>query len=74
VAQLYQQGILKLNEVFNHESAMTGTIFKAKVVETEKVGAYDGVVVDVAGSAFITGMHTYVVNPRDPLKRGFSLL
>lgn len=74
VAQLFKRGELKADEIFNHESAMTGTIFNARVVKTEKVGDYDAVVVDVVGSAHITGMHTYVVDPRDPLKNGFSLL
>lgn len=74
VAQLYKQGKLKVDEVFNHESAMTGTIFRARVVGTDKVGDFDAVVADVAGSAHITGMHTYVVDPRDPLRNGFSLL
>lgn len=74
VAQLYKQGKLKINEPFNHESAMTGTIFKARIVATGTVGDYDAVVADVAGTAHITGMHTYVVDPRDPLRKGFSLL
>ena len=74
VAQLFKRGELKIDEIFNHESAMTGTIFKSRVMETDKVENYDAVVVDVAGSAHITGMHTYVVDPRDPLKNGFSLL
>lgn len=74
VAQLYKQGQLKVDDIFNHESAMTGTIFKARIVGTDKVGDYDAVVADVAGSAHITGMHTFVVDPRDPLRNGFSLL
>ena len=53
---------------------MTNTIFKARIVGTDKVGGYDAVVADVAGSAHIIGMHTFVVDPRDPLKNGFSLL
>ena len=63
VAQLFQRGELKINEAF-----------KARVVGTERVADYDAVVVEVAGSAHITGMHTYVKDPDDPLKNGFSLL
>jgi proline racemase len=74
VAQLYKQGQLKVDDIFNHESAMTGTIFKARIIGTDKVGDYDAVVADVAGSAHITGMHTFFVDPRDPLRNGFSLL
>jgi proline racemase len=74
VAQLYKHGQLKVDDIFNHESAMTGTIFKARVAGTDDVGDYDAVVVDVTGSAHITGMHTFVVDPRDPLRNGFSLL
>lgn len=74
VAQMFKKGELKADEAFNHESVTTGTLFKSRIVETTRVGQYDAVVADVAGSAYITGMHTYVKDPDDPLKDGFSLL
>ena len=74
VAQLVAAGKLEIGQTFNHESAMTNTIFRARAIEKTKVGEFDAVVVEVAGSAHVTGMHTYVVDPDDPLKNGFSLI
>ncbi len=74
LAQLYAKGKLAIGEEFGHESATTGTLFKARVLEETKVGGFDGVVTDVTGSAYVTGMHTFVVDPDDPLRNGFSFL
>lgn len=74
LAQLYSKGKLSLGEDFGHESATTGTMFKAKVLQETKVGDFDAVITDVTGSAYITGMHTFVVEPDDPLRHGFSFL
>ena len=35
---------------------------------------FDAVVTDVTGSAYVTGMHTFVIDPDDPLRNGFSFL
>ena len=74
LAQLYSKGKLALGQDFGHESATTGTMFKAKVLQETKVGEFDAVITDVTGSAYVTGMHTFVVDPDDPLRHGFSLL
>ncbi len=73
VAQLCQRGGLKPGDPFIHESAMTGTIFKATPLESVQVGQYEAVFVKITGSAYVTGMNTYVVDPHDPLRHGFSL-
>ena len=74
LAQLYARGELALNQPFGHESATTQTVFTARVLEETAVGDFPAVVTDVTGSAYVTGMHTFVVDPDDPLQRGFSFL
>ena len=74
LAQLYAKGKLAIGEAFGHESATTGTIFKGRVLEETKVGEFEAVITDVTGSAYVTGMHTFVVDPDDPLQKGFSFL
>lgn len=74
LAQLYARDQLKINEVFGHESATTGTVFKSRVIEETRVAQFPAVVSDVTGSAYVTGMHTFVVDQNDPLKHGFSFL
>ena len=37
------------------------------------VGEYPAIVPEISGSAWITGEHTFIVEPDDPLAEGFSL-
>lgn len=74
LAQLHAKGKLKKGEYFGHESATTGTLFKSKIVDTTRVGDFDAVIADVGGRAHVTGMHTFVIDPEDPLGKGFSFL
>jgi proline racemase len=45
--------------------------FSGRVVDTAQVGSYAAVVPEIGGTAFITGRHEFVLDPRDPLGRGF---
>jgi proline racemase len=72
VATLYAKGKLKLNEAFVHESII-GSIFRARVVEETKVGPYSAVIPEVTGSAHITGIGQFFVDPDDPHRNGFLL-
>lgn len=62
--------------VLTHDS-LVGTAFRARVVEeTEEViagRALPAVVTEVEGTAFRTGRHEFVLDPRDPLGTGFVL-
>ena len=73
LAQLYSQGRLKVGEEFIHQSAMNGTLFKARVIEETKIGEFQAVIPEVTGSAYVTGMHTFLIDPDDPLQEGFRL-
>jgi len=50
-----------------------GSIFSGQVVGRTQVGAYEAIVPEVSGTAFITGHHEFCVDPRDGLGQGFLL-
>lgn len=70
---LYNQGLLGVGETFIHESII-GTTFRARILQTTKVGSYDAVVPEITGRAFITQIAHIIIDPDDPLKNGFSTL
>jgi proline racemase len=47
--------------------------FHGKVVGRARVGLYDAIVPEVSGKAFITGQHTFIIDKRDELGRGFLM-
>jgi len=72
LATLYAKGQISIGEEFVHESII-GTIFRARVVEETAVADYRAVIPEITGSAYVTGIHQFVVDPEDPLKNGFLL-
>jgi proline racemase len=59
---------LEPGRVLRHDS-IVGTTFSASVVERTR----EGVVTEVEGTAFRTGEHRFVLDPRDALGTGFVL-
>ena len=59
---------LEPGQVLRHDS-IVGTTFSGRVVE--RTG--DGVVTEIEGTAFRTGEHRFVLDPRDELGTGFVL-
>lgn len=53
--------------------SIIGSTFSGRVIETTTFGPYPAVVPEVEGRAFITGRHTFSLDPRDPLHAGFIL-
>ena len=72
MAALWKAGRLALGDPFVNES-LVGTRFSGRVVEATTVGLYDAVIPEVTGRAYLTGFHTFVVDPADPLPEGFLL-
>ena len=72
LATQYFKGKLGLGETLATESII-GSIFYAKAVKEVSVGAIRAVVPEVTGSAFITGIHNFVMDEDDPFKYGFRL-
>lgn len=66
----YVKGDIKVGESMVIES-IVGSAFTCQVKEVTKFGPYDAVIPEVEGTAHITGKHTFVIDPEDPLKGGF---
>jgi proline racemase len=72
MAQLHARGELGLRQDFVNESLL-GTRFVGRLVEETSVNGVPAVVPTVTGSAWITGMGQYLLDPNDPFPEGFSL-
>ena len=67
-ALLADEGALHAGQVLRHDSII-GTTFTARVVESTQAG----LITEVEGTAYRTGEHRFVLDPRDPLGTGFVL-
>ena len=67
-ALLADDGVLADGQVWRNAS-IVGTRFEARVLGQ----AADGVLTEVTGTAFRTGEHRFLLDPRDPLGTGFVL-
>jgi len=72
LALLDATGQLDLHEPLLHESII-GSRFTGRVVERTTMAGRDAVITEVEGSAWLTGYHTFVLEPDDPLGTGFLL-
>jgi proline racemase len=71
-ALLHADGRLAPGTVLVHES-IVGTEFEVRVVEEAVEEGRPAVVTEVGGTAYRTGEHRFVLDPRDPLETGFVL-
>jgi proline racemase len=72
MATLFARGLLGLNQDFRHEGIL-GTIFTGRLIEEVQVGPYRGVVPTISGTAWITAMSQFVLDPQDPFPTGFTV-
>ena len=72
LAWLHAAGQLGMGQDVRN-AGITGEIFEGRVESTTTLGARDAVVTSVAGTGYVTGYHTFVVDDRDPLGDGFLL-
>ncbi|MEX6626374.1 proline racemase family protein [Tenacibaculum salmonis] len=67
----------KRNEIQYGETmtieSITDSVFIGSVVSEEKYGPFNAVIPQVEGTAYITGMQTFTIDPNDPMKDGFIL-
>jgi trans-L-3-hydroxyproline dehydratase len=68
----HAKGELTPDETITIES-LIGSSFTGRVADTVEVGGLSGIIPEVAGTAYITGQHTFLIDPDDPLKDGFIL-
>jgi len=72
MAVLSAMGLLAPEQTFTHESII-GTRFRGRVERESTVGSLPAIVPQLAGEAFMTGSHTFVIDSQDPLRYGFRL-
>ena len=73
LAILHDRGEIGAGETLRHRS-IVDSVFESRVIEAGPgVGGHQTVVTEVEGAAFRTGEHTFVLDARDPLGRGFLL-
>lgn len=53
--------------------SITNSVFKASIASKLDYGPYKAVIPQVEGTAHITGIQTFVIDPKDPMKNGFLL-
>jgi len=68
----FARGDIQVGDTLTIESIISSR-FTGKVVETTRFGPHAAVIPEVEGSAFITGRHEFLIDPDDPLQRGFVL-
>ena len=68
----HARGEMKIGEKMKIES-IVGSIFTGSIVNEVDFGPFKAVIPEVEGNAFITGQHTFMIDPNDPFKEGFFL-
>ncbi len=54
-------------------NSLINTSFTGRISEETKMANYHAIIPEVTGSAYITGMHEFLIDPLDPLNQGFIL-
>lgn len=69
LAVLHAKGELEVGQWFRSESVL-GTSFRARIASTTAVGRFTAVVPEVEGSAYVTALTQFVIDPSDPCRHG----
>jgi trans-L-3-hydroxyproline dehydratase len=72
LAARFADGRIGLGEPYVHESVID-TVFTGQVIGETRVGDMPAVLTEIRGRGFITGFHTFVVDPEDPTREGFLI-
>lgn len=70
LAVLHARGLLGVGGRYAHES-LVGSRFDGRIVQETVVGGRPAVVPAISGRGWITGFHSYVVDPADPWPEGY---
>ena len=68
----HARGEIDIGDTLTIESIISSR-FTGKVVATTRFGPHAAIIPEVEGSAHITGRHEFLIDPDDPLKKGFVL-
>jgi trans-L-3-hydroxyproline dehydratase len=66
----HAKGEMMIGKRYTIESIL-GTTMEVRIIKTTKYGEYDAVIPEVSGTAHFTGMHEFIFDPDDPLRKGF---
>ncbi len=70
----YAKGEIRQGEWIAIESILgRQSVFEGRVVDTAEVGPHPAVVPEIAGRAFLTGRHEFLLHPEDSLGKGFLI-
>lgn len=69
---LHHHGQMDVNQPFRNLSPLKSS-FDARIVKETMIGNLDSVVVEIQGSAYITGIHEFILDPQDPFPKGFLI-
>lgn len=71
----HAKGELAEGQRITVESILGATsVFTGRVAGRAQVGSFEAIVPEVSGTAYITGRHEFLVDPRDDIGRGFLLM
>jgi proline racemase len=70
LAVLHARGQIQIGETLVH-SSIIGSKFESRIIGTTKVGGRPAILPAVRGRAWITGFHTYRLDPSDPYPEGY---
>lgn len=68
----HARGEISVGEAITIESIL-GSTFVGTVLNTTKFGPHHAILPQVEGNAYITGTHTFTIDPDDELGKGFTL-
>ena len=69
---LHHQGKINPGDTFTNTSPL-GTTFQGRIVEELHLGDTAAVVAEIRGSAYVTGVHEFIIDPRDPFQEGYLI-
>lgn len=72
MADLFAKRKMKVGDELVHES-LIGTLFRGRIIGESSVGEYPAIIPEVSGNAYVIGFQHLVVEPDDPLNKGFLL-
>lgn len=72
LAVMHARGEISIGETFIGQSII-GSEFSCRIESETKVGDLSAVIPSISGSAYVTGTHQHMLDPRDPWPGGYKL-
>ncbi len=72
MALMHRKGLLPVGKEFRHESSIR-SVFKGEILEETRVGDFPAIIPKISCRPFLTGFHSFVIDPDDPFAEGFAL-